>query len=109
MLKRVFSMGFKISSTQPLTTANGNCMFAACGDQMGLSWDSLRTLVCSSVHTMLNNNSLSWPYGDDLTSSILAHIMAKDHIFGDAIVQELRIVIDFTLFRWSFKRIRSVR
>ena len=34
VLKKVFSMGFKISSTQPLTTANGNCMFAACGDQM---------------------------------------------------------------------------
>ena len=89
VLKKVFSMGFTISSTQPLTTANGNCMFAACGDQMSLSCDSLRALVCSSVHTMVNNNSLSGPYGEDLTPSIWAHIMAKDHIFGDAIALQI--------------------
>lgn len=89
VLKKVFAMGFEISPTQPLTTANGNCMFEACGDQMGLSCDFLRALVCSSVQTMVNNNSLTWPYGDELTPSIWAKDMAKDHIFGDAIALQI--------------------
>ena len=105
--KRVQSLGFRFSSSQPITRGDGNCMLHCIFDQLRKSNHSilksvksdqdLRLFICSKLQSQLDDNKIFWVsdvspkkwlskmknpgvWGDDVFLQITANVFNKNII-----------------------------
>ena len=94
---RVKSLGFRFSSSQPVTRGDGNCMVSAIFDQLRKCSHSilnhvsnvheLRLYICSKLHSQLEENLIFWV--SDISPKSWVKKMTQDGEWADDVFLQL--------------------
>ena len=93
----VKSLGFRFSSSQPVTKGDGNCMVSALFDQLRKcshpilqsisNVHELRLYVCSKLYSQLDDNLIFWV--SDISPKIWVQNMTKNGVWADDVFLQL--------------------